>query len=745
MGLHKPFDRHFFTLGGSVMKTGYSLNLTKGVIGLFDLKKTSKDGMEAVTSFAGHSKDREYVFRMGMGDRPVSRSQDNKNASSYPFKLSDVISVKASAPESTEQSVDEVSIGYNGVDADTAITFKIGDRKTIYLKLCGEQVGLLGYPNNTVEIEYTMEADKCDPYESCFDCDDCLDVNCQPLVQGYVDFLNSYELKGGVALTELIEVNPVKSCATEETFALTPYDFYCMSVCDTGDQNALALVQAQYPDFKIIKKDRVGSTTTYEFIALQGTTVADYKQSIASVLKGCEDCPAGYTEVVGGVIYALALEDEGADLVATAEGLPGAVAGTGKKNGQDFGVGYYTVVLDNALTQVEIDAFVLANPTATIDLVGDVATICENATVTTVAWAVCGTCNASEEEYKITLPDDCNGERLAELQAAYPNLVVTYDSVNSTNTVSVTGTLGTANITIGGVDYLATFNTDLATTATDFVTTHASAILTATGAVLTSTGDILTVEGVTAELPTLTVTNLTGDLDGTIGVAAIVPITGGCTTKYKTTVKTNLVCEECDPIYLAAFSSEAPSDFEANKWAKVVNETAYTSCLCGVKFKGKVFEINPDECLRGELNFTEDSVQIEVSGGYITEQREGVGRIMDEPMNVMYFSRWTPRTHVGGNMWEFEEESRWHLDNESRSDSLLTRILKGQQSNIGASSQVVDYSIQLRRSGYTQSMSQTNFNSAIELHIIAEYGRHKDVEALVNLIAGGAGVSGVSV
>lgn len=50
--------------------------------------------------------------------------------------------------------------------------------------------------------------------------------------------------------------------------------------------------------------------------------------------------------------------------------------------------------------------------------------------------------------------------RLVELQAAYPDLtisVATLPSVDSSRTVTLTGTSGTANISVAGTNYLVTF------------------------------------------------------------------------------------------------------------------------------------------------------------------------------------------------------------------------------------------------------------------------------------------------
>ena len=84
------------------------------------------------------------------------------------------------------------------------------------------------------------------------------------------------------------------------------------------------------------------------------------------------------------------------------------------------------------------------------------------------------------------------------------------------DTITLTGTSGTANLSVGGVNYLATFNTDLTTTAADFVTAHASALSTA-GITVTSAAAVLTFTanvGGTA-FAIVAPVNVSGDLAGT--------------------------------------------------------------------------------------------------------------------------------------------------------------------------------------------------------------------------------------
>ncbi len=102
------------------------------------------------------------------------------------------------------------------------------------------------------------------------------------------------------------------------------------------------------------------------------------------------------------------------------------------------------------------------------------------------------------------------------------NVVTTYQTVAAVaavKTSTITGTSGTANITINGIAYLATFATSLTVTASNFVTAHAATILARDGrCVVTSSGaDVI----VTSGLPGMNVTvsapvNVSGDLAGSV-------------------------------------------------------------------------------------------------------------------------------------------------------------------------------------------------------------------------------------
>jgi hypothetical protein len=65
----------------------------------------------------------------------------------------------------------------------------------------------------------------------------------------------------------------------------------------------------------------------------------------------------------------------------------------------------------------------------------------------------------------------------------------------------------------------------LTTSATNFVTSHAATLL-ALGYTITSSGAVITVSALTTVFPTVTATNATGDLAGTLGTQTNTATTG---------------------------------------------------------------------------------------------------------------------------------------------------------------------------------------------------------------------------
>lgn len=726
MAIHKPNDFHFITLDGNTLTSGGSKSLSKGQVGIFDIRSQTPKGTPAVSSY---DKRKTYAIKVGKADVGTTRSaQTSKPWSSVSFKLSDIRDVYVSAPKVKEQKFDIFLVGYDGINTDTALTFEQGDQLVFDITLSGDPIGELGYKDSYVCVKIYVDV-----------APDDIRTN-QEIVEDMVQRIKDYKLMNQVPLTNYIDVTTIDS--SKSALVGDSYSFYSLEIKDEGGSNGLARVQAQYPDYPVKRLDYIGITSTYQLIAPSGTSISDYVESIASYIKNCEDCLAGYSELESGFVYSVSLEDEGADETATVQALPGAVTDSAQKVGQEYGVGIYSVVTDDELTQAEIDAFIASEPTAQVALVGDVVAVCSNSTTTTTSWVEGDSCTASVQTYTIQLPDtECGESRLSELSAAYPELSIVEGAPTGYSIeATLTGTSGTANINVNGTDYLATFNTDLATTASDFDDTH-SAALTAAGVEVADAGAVLTF---TSEDPiSVSVTNATGDLAGTVAAIEVTTSasTGGCQRVYSALVTTNIVCEDCDPILNDLFYSEAPEDFEFTPW-ELVEDAADENALMGIQIKGKPFILEADECLIDEIPFYETSTKIEVAGGYATDTNVSFKKFNDR-FNVKLIERAQDRDHLGYHYRSAEDISRTFFDGTPRHvGNNFAKVILGEESLLKPRAQYVDYVVVVGDTKYAQSMSG-RVDTAVAYHIVAEVGRHLDVESLVNGLAVAAGLDPV--
>lgn len=760
MGLNRAFDRPFFIMNGSVKQTGGSLDLAKGQLALVDSSQSSANGLAVVASAAGKAKDKkDFQIRVGVADKDATRSFTNKDQSTMPFSLNEIIDLRVDAPKITEHKVDEVIIGYDGMNANTAFNFQTGDSYfRLSLELKGGAVAFRGGKGDTEVVNINVEVPECDPFNNCVECDECSAVDCRTMTLEAIERIKDKQLSGGQKVGDLIDVTPVFSCDTPASLTESVYNYFCLEVCDTGTDEALALVAAQY-DVPVIRTSRVGSTSTYQMLLADPGTPSDFQPSIGSYINGCEVCPAGWTESPEGYLYAFTMEDNGVDEsaalvadIATAGGT--VVGGTVAKSGNDNGVGYYTIILTAPLTSAQVSAYIAIDAmtaTATVDLIGSVASLCTpDSQPSTVAWTNCGSCNAITQDYTIVVPDnECGETLLSTIQANYDTTVTVAQTAGTYIDFTFdTGASGTVTFTINGSTYVATFNTSFTQTATDFVAAEATNILYNHNITLTDQGSG-TIRFTAPDYSWVLPTHVGATLDGTFGTATVTTVDDrrNCQTRYQTTVVSNIVCEECSPIFKDYYITEAPEPYDLYEWeASATNPDVHPSgnCLCGIRFKSKVFVIDMEESLRDLTGFVETSTQIRVAAGYPEEIREGIGALPQGTYPVKYLSKWQPRTHLAGNLRDLENEARAYFRGGTayRKD-YLGRLIMGETSNMEDQiKQYVQYTLVVRHSGFTQSFGG-RINETINYDFFVEVGQHNAVETLLNNLAGAAGVSGV--
>ena len=750
MGKDKPFDRSMFVLGGSVKTAGSSGTLAKGQLAVVDRSVTNSQGLQIVSNFLGKDKNKQDLsIRLGVAKRKNSRSRSFTPESTMNFSINEVERLFVSAPKRTEAIPDELIIGYNGIDPATSFNFSNGDAPfNLTLALQGGFIDWLGAGNDTEYVHITYDF----PQRSLIGCDEvepCTPIDCRAVTTDIVERLRERQLGGGRRLDEVVTITPVFGGCQEPTIGEEEFVYWTLEVCDNGDDNALAMIAAQY-EVPVVFVSRTGATSTYQIMLPEGEAPDDYVWTPPLKLKGCADCPAGYTAEVGGYVYSVSLEDDGTDQSAALAAFPSLVTGSAALKGKFGGKGVYTLLTSVVPTQAAIDAWVAGaaiRTTSTIALMGLAADICAGGTDLEYAWVEGETCQATTEDWEITLPDDeCGNSRLAELQAAYPDYTVVIDNTgNSTRNLTLTGTSGTANVSVGGTNYLATFATNLDTTGANFITAHGATILTAKGVTVADLGSgVLRFTGPTATINAITITNATTNLAGTLAASALVLVTGACQTRYVATVITNFVCDECDPIFRDYYTSEQPEDYMDNQWSRSVVVVSDTSCLCGIRIKGNIFTVHPPKSMIGFMDYKETGTQIQASAGYLDSISEGIGNFLPENLSaITWLSKWTPRTHVVGHLLNLEKESHAYFrDVDYRMDE-LGRILTGEDTNaIDFDAQYIQYSLTVHTKNYSQSFANVQANP-ITYHFFVGYGRHQALENVLNSLATAAGKDAV--
>lgn len=647
MGSHAPWARHFITNEGLSMKEGSSFNLTKGQFGIIDTGAApTKRGLKVTTVFPKAPKDRLFELSMGVAPISVNRSQSNKRMSSMPFKLSEVVDIRVNAPTEQGIHVDELIVGYDGINEDTALTLNTGDSEVIDITLMGTAIGMLGYDEGKVTVQLYLEA----PLEG----EKGVDWFMEEIILDAVERLKNMTLVGGVPITEYIDIRPVNS-TNDASVTGTDFTFQTLTLTDNGDYTSLAKVQAQYPEYEVKRKEFVGEQSVYVIMAEDGTSLDNYTTGIASLIKDCEDCPSGYSEMTEGFVYRVNIEDnEDPDATnTTIEAIStNVVANSSRRVYEDV----YTVVTGVKLTDAEINAFVTTNPEATVEIISDnVATLCANSSTSSYTWVEGDTCTALEETYTIQLKNDnCDGNRLAELQDAYPDLTIVVEQ----------------------------------------------------------------------------------------GGEPAADVTGGCQTKYSTTVMTDVVCEECDPILRDMFMSEAPDSFDRIDWRK--EEPTYTAdALMGIYLRGKESLFAGNEQFRDEIPSFYTSTRISVAGGYPTTISENFNAGRNGRFNVKLLDVATEAENLGMDFYDWEDRSNVYFNGRQRLEgNNYGKWVLGQETHLKPTAQYVDYIIRIETNRYAQSFAgkvEENF----DYHVVAEVGRHQDIEDILNALAAAAGLEPV--
>lgn len=562
--------------------------------------------------------NKRFIVKTGVpfssGQLTPALSRHTKKAkATIEFEAADIISWSGQKADQGAAKTQKIAIGYDGVDASRTLNGLL-DTKPLHVNLIlqGEPIKRFFGKNRMV---HRLVIDKTLCPSDCTAVDTCGNIPCDVIADAIVAKVNSTNLfaeVGGklvqVALNKFISASKIKKCTTDAlTPTLTEYKKYQLEIQDDG-VSTISKLAAAYPTVKITRESSLDGYSVYSFWQLGSASApANFTMNRYAypVCDTCPDCPVDSTAVDGVKIVQVKVPYN--DTLPTITGVI-----TSAKVGSSIDLGDTYLVKVATTTSDATIASQLAG-VSEYAIIGIEGKQCLIETITKV-WSTCETCNKTVKQFRITLPDkECGlGNRLADLQAAYPDLTValqTQTSVTKKSSVlTLTGTSGTATVTIGGVARTATFATSLTVTRNNFITANAAAYL-AAGITITASGTagILAVGGATLATPTIV--NATTDLAGTATAPAFITnetVRGECAASYVTEITSDCVAtQDCGLEERYTFGK--PASFAGYQWEDYKAITTYPDCAvpttptepccaCGVVLETAVWNKTFTDC-----------------------------------------------------------------------------------------------------------------------------------------------------
>lgn len=305
-------------------------------------------------------------------------------------------------------------LGYNGIDQCESLNFECGKTYDFHINVKGRAVRSI-FGREFSEI-VSVDTPCCD--ESC----GCVDgkIDCSLVIDSLMERFKTDLFW----VNRFFEVEKVMNCSPAVVQPTqVSYTKYNLTVCDNGDELALAEIQQQYPSVKVTVKSRTAPYTTYELVQLASAQApAAYSQRDV-VLKDCAACPSGFTAQASGYTYLVTIDNTNSETTANAvlaavQAVWPTVTSASKVN-FSYGTSTYYVVASTRLEAVSVTS----TDAGILKYLGVTGASCLQTTAITTAW-VADTVNVP---YKIKRSlcltkqnDDCksNPEELALVTAS---------------------------------------------------------------------------------------------------------------------------------------------------------------------------------------------------------------------------------------------------------------------------------------------------------------------------------------
>lgn len=407
--LNQSYRQIFVSNTGALLASGSTVeNLAVGQFGIVDAKTNL-----AVTA-PTYATTKAFRLVWGTPDINTGLWGGVPNENEYTKLIKGKLIKGFRAKKAAKPQNQRISIGWSGDVSDTAtLSANAGETKFLYLNFTGSAIDKLFTTQGLVRqyaVDTSCWTDSSDCASPCQDVDPCR------LAEEFVKQING-DKAGHFPVNRLVRAKAITECSASPS--VNCYVFQ-VDLCDDGSAAALGLVQAQYPGLKVTRVGRISSTSTYQVTLDVNSAPADVSNAGMFFIPDCPTCPAGYTALTNKFVYSIKRVDAGDATALTAIETDYSVAGaeSATRVNYDFGVSTYIVAVTAAISAA-VDQDVL-------EYLGQSAYSCVLTTPTTTEWVLTDTLKRFEKTYRITLGDTvCGDDRLADLSAAYPDLVIT--------------------------------------------------------------------------------------------------------------------------------------------------------------------------------------------------------------------------------------------------------------------------------------------------------------------------------
>lgn len=232
----------------------------------------------------------------------------NQSFKSDSFLGSDFNPLRVEKPQKTLTPY-TLYLGYDGLNNYKTLNFECGKTYEIWIQAYSSDLKTT-FPKGITDVITVKTAS----------CDTC-DISCTTGNLAYTVIDEVIRKLNNSLVSPFITAEKLISCCDPAlTLTKTNFEDYNITLCDTGDEIALAEIQVAYPDKKIKRVARNKSLSTYRFTQLASLGApANYLQS-SIIIPNCASCTAypGTTLVLPSRLLQVTVDNTGAGVNAAA-------------------------------------------------------------------------------------------------------------------------------------------------------------------------------------------------------------------------------------------------------------------------------------------------------------------------------------------------------------------------------------------------------------------------------------------